>query len=242
MTAHSESCPAAYQWAEKWLSADRFAPYLEACAGDADCAIELYEWNIRLGQVLMGDIAHFEVAFRNACDRAMCDAWGESWLTDPDSPARRPVMRHSSRGTLDANRINRKAVDDALRNLPADHVHGDLVASLTLGFWVHLGDRSRETIIWRTGLYRAWPKGTRRAELQKRLYGILRVRNRIAHNERLFIPKRPELSPSSADANTIELLRDLCPEAHDFLYCGNAKVTSVDRYLAENPAPVRVAL
>jgi hypothetical protein len=75
-----------------------------------------------------------------------------------------------------------------------------------LGFWVHLTDRSRETAIWRTCLYRAWPKGTRRKEFQHLLNGILRVRNRAAHTERLFNPAEAELSSLSAVSAALKLL------------------------------------
>lgn len=54
------------EWAGLWLSEERLAPYLEACGGDADRAVELHEWNISLAQVLMRDVAHREVAMRNA--------------------------------------------------------------------------------------------------------------------------------------------------------------------------------
>lgn len=53
-------------WAEKWLSAERLAPYLGASGGDVERALELYRWNAALGQLLMRDISHFEVALRNA--------------------------------------------------------------------------------------------------------------------------------------------------------------------------------
>ena len=54
------------EWAGLWLSEERLAPYLEACGGDAGRAVELHEWNISLAQVLMRDVAHLEVAMRNA--------------------------------------------------------------------------------------------------------------------------------------------------------------------------------
>ncbi len=31
------------EWAGLWLSEERLAPYLEACGGDADRAVELHE-------------------------------------------------------------------------------------------------------------------------------------------------------------------------------------------------------
>ncbi len=240
--AEDEQAPSALPWAEKWLSAERLTPYLKACGGDAEKALALYEWNSSLAQLLMRDISNFEVALRNACNAAMESSWqGDAhWLLDENSPARRPVMRKSARGILDSNRINRRTIDAAVDGLPKGFSTGNLVAGLTLGFWVHLSDRSREAVIWRSGLYRAWPKGTNRAELQERLYGILRVRNRVAHNERLFDPKRPELSPKKVDTDAIELLGILCPEATDYLYGEGG--APIGKFLNEHPAPVAVEL
>lgn len=240
--AEDEQAPSALPWAEKWLSAERLTPYLKACGGDAEKALALYEWNSSLAQLLMRDISNFEVALRNACNAAMESSWqGDAhWLLDENSPARRPVMRKSARGMLDSNRINRRTIDAAVDGLPKGFSTGNLVAGLTLGFWVHLSDRSREAVIWRSGLYRAWPKGTNRAELQERLYGILRVRNRVAHNERLFDPKRPELSPKKVDTDAIELLGILCPEATDYLYGEGG--APIGKFLNEHPAPVAVEL
>ena len=47
---------AVLMWAEGWLSAERLAPYLEACGGDVDKALDLYRWNVLLGQFLMRDV------------------------------------------------------------------------------------------------------------------------------------------------------------------------------------------
>jgi hypothetical protein len=66
------------------------------------------------------------------------------------------------------------------------------------------------------------------------------VRNRIAHNERLFDPKRNELSPKKVDADAVGLLRVLCPEAADYLYGNDER--PLDAFLADYPAPVKVEL
>lgn len=238
----SESEKAA-SWVKRWLSAERLTPYLAACKDDIRRALELYEWNVALSQVLMRDISHFEVALRNAYDRVLSEIWAGSkhWLIDDDSPARKPVMRKARQGELDANRINRRSIDAVVERLPHDTPSGSIVANLTLGFWVHLSDRSRETTIWRTGLYRAWPKGTRRADLQRSLDGILRMRNRVAHSERLFNPARSQPSPLAVDADLMRLLRDLCPEAAAYLY-GDSEETPVERYVLDHPAPAKVRL
>ena len=230
-------------WAEQWLSAERLAPYLADCGGDVGRALVLYEWNVALGQVLIRDISHFEVALRNAYDRVMSEAWdgGKHWLLDDESPARRPVMRRSAHGELDANRINRKVIDAVVERLSDNAAPGSIVSNLTLGFWVHLSYRSREAVIWRTALYRAWPKGTDRRDLQLRLDGILRVRNRVAHAERLFDPSSPRLSPLVADADAVGLLRALCPEAAGWLY-GDGAMAPVELFCEEHPAPADVGL
>lgn len=149
-------------WAEKWLSSERFAPYLESCGGNAGKALDLYRWNVSLGQFLMRDISYFEVALRNSYNAVMESRWNGDvhWLLDDDSPARRPVVRKSGKGDADANRVNRIIIDKAVNGLPEGFSTGALVAGLTLGFWVHLTDRSREAVIWRTGLDAAWPKGS----------------------------------------------------------------------------------
>lgn len=234
--------PVTRLWVEKWLSAERFAPYLEVCDNNVEKALELYRWNVSLGQFLMRDISYFEVALRNAYNDVMESRWdGDThWLLDDESPARIPVMRKSARGTLDSNRINRRTIDAAVKGLPRDCTIGSLVAELTLGFWVHLTDRSREAVIWRSNLYHAWPKGTNRAELQEKLYGILRVRNRVAHNERLYDPKRNQLSPRKVNADTVYLLKQLIPEIADYLY--ENETAPIEKFLKEHPVPVDVRL
>lgn len=230
------------RWAKRWLSADRLAPYLAACSGDCERALELYEWNISLGQVLMRDVAHLEVALRNAYDRVLSEHWGgpSHWLFDPDSPVRRPILRKSGAGKMrDVNLVNRKAIDTAAGLARGTEDPGKVIASLTLGFWAHMTDRSRERDLWIPILHDAWPRGYDRADLQCRLLAINTVRNRVAHNERLFDPKEPQLSPLAADAGLVELFRALCPEAAAKLHGG---ATPVERFLAESPAPAAVRL
>lgn len=229
-------------WAEKWLSVERFAPYLESCDGDAEKALDLYRWNVSLGQFLMRDISYFEVALRNSYNAVMETCWDGAahWLLDDGSPVRRPVVRKSGRGETDVNRVNRIIIDKTVGGLPKGFSAGSLVAGLTLGFWVHLTDRSREAVIWRTCLYKAWPKGINRAKLQGCLDGILRVRNRIAHNERLFDPKHDQLSPKKVNADAVRLLGQLQPDAADYL--SGAEDATLDEFLERHPAPVDVEL
>lgn len=231
------------EWAERWLSPSRFSSYLSVCGGDVYRALELHEWNLMLGQALMGDIAHFELALRNAYNRVLVERFesGEHWLFDVNSPVTRPIMRKSKAKKLrDVNLVNRRAVADACGRAHDPSNPDQVVAGLMLGFWAHMTDRSRERDLWIPYLHAAWPVGTDRAELNRKLEAINRLRNRVAHNERLFNPGLDGCSPKNIDADIITLFRVLCPEAYRSL-CSDGK-SAVERFLDEYPAPVDVKL
>lgn len=231
------------EWAERWLSRTRFSSYLDVCDNDVGLALELHEWNLMLGQALMGDVAHFELALRNAYDRVLSERFkgDEHWLFDKNSPVTRPIMRKSKVKKLrDANLVNRRAVDDA-RSRAHDCCNPDqVIAGLTLGFWAHMTDRSRERDLWIPYLHAAWPAGTDRAKLNLKLDAVNELRNRVAHNERLFNPSAGGCSPKAVDADIFELFRALCPEAHESFHADGRP--AVERFLEDHPAPVNVRL
>ena len=232
------------EWAERWLSPTRFSTYLDICDGDAEKALELHEWNLILGRELLGDIAHFELALRNAYDRVLTERFEgpEHWLFDANSPVTRPIMRKSKMKKLrDVNLVNRRAVEDARGRAHDPHNPDQVVAGLMLGFWAHMTDRSRERDLWIPYLHAAWPAGTDRAALNLKLDSINKLRNRVVHNERLFNPSESGYSPRLIDTDIAELFRALCPEAHGSLCSADGK-TTVERFLEEHPAPAAVEL
>ncbi|MDR1998612.1 MAG: hypothetical protein LBQ06_01535, partial [Frankiaceae bacterium] len=107
---------AAGGWVEDWLSAPRFARYLSEAGGDRARALAIYEWNLRLGAALMRDVAHVEVAVRNAYDRTMRQHWqgATHWLLDPASPVVAPLWRTWRGRRTDYNTRNRANVADAV--------------------------------------------------------------------------------------------------------------------------------
>ena len=232
------------EWAERWLSPARLSPYLAACDGDIEDAFDLYLWNVGLCKVLVADISHFEVALRNAYDRALREGWGGEghWLLDDASPVRAPIMRTSrSKRLLDVNVANRKAISQAQGRSHDPSDPDQVISNLMMGFWSHLTDRSRERDLWIPYLHAAWPRGINRAELNRTIYAINKVRNRVAHNERLFDPACDAFLPTAVDADIIRLTRDLCPEAAERLY-GEGGKTPVERYVCARPVPANVRL
>lgn len=229
--------------AERWLSSARFSTYLAICDGNADRALELHEWNLMLGRALMGDIAHFELALRNAYDRVLTERFkGKAhWLFDENSPVIRPILRMSKVKKLrDSNLVNRRAIEDA-RGRAHDPLNpNQVVAGLMLGFWTHMTDRSRERDLWIPYLHAAWPTGINRAELNLKLNAVNKLRNRVAHNERLFNSRPCGYSPRAIDADIGELFRALCPDAYEAFYVGGK--SAMERFLEEHSAPAAVEL
>lgn len=225
-------------WVSAWLGAPRFHRYVEACDGHHTTALQLYEWNVVLGQALMRDIAHFEIALRNAYDATMCDVWpGPShWLLDPESPAVTPIWRVRKgtngfkRGT-DVNFKNRKSVDDAIRKCGnANATPGKVIAELSFGFWSHLTTASHEKSLWVPYLHQAYPAGTNRANVDRIIDNLNRVRNRIAHHEPLF-NARPELSPSRTRQGILDILDLIAPRVGLHI----AQTSTVQAVMRENP-------
>lgn len=232
------------RWASAWLSESRFNSYLRLCGGDPDLALRLHEWNLKLGQSLMGDIAHFELALRNSYDRVLRERFsgGGHWLYDENSPVIRPIMRKSKAKILrDVNLVNRRAINDAKSRAHDPSDPNQVVSGLMLGFWAHMTDRSRERDLWIPYLHHAWPAGANRATLNLQLERVNKLRNRVAHNERLFNPGRDGLSPRQIDSEVLSLMGMLCPEAYASTY-GSAGVTTLERFVDANPAPVPVSL
>lgn len=114
-------------WIDAWLGSPRFQKYVDSCEGDRARALALYEWNVTLAQALMRDIAHFEIALRNAYDTAIESRWlgSDHWLLDPESPAVTPIWRVKKdrsglkRGS-DVNYRNRRAVGSSLVEWPVE--------------------------------------------------------------------------------------------------------------------------
>ena len=154
----------------------------------------------------------------------------------------RPIMRKSKAKKLrDVNMVNRRAIDDARGRAHDPANPNQVIAGLMLGFWAHMTDRSRERDLWIPYLHAAWPAGTDRPMLNLQLEAINKLRNRVAHSERLFNPGPDGCSPARVDAEMLALFRALSPEAYEVLY-GNKSKTTLERFLDDHPSPIDVRL
>jgi hypothetical protein len=160
-----------------WISAERFAPFLERAGGDRTLAFDLYLWHARIAGASLTTLHHFEVALRTAIDRQLgADKpqipIEQSWLLDPT--------------TLSPHGIAK--VRDVLARLEREgypREHPQVIAALSFSFWKGLFARRYEQL-WRTRLRYAFPGAGLRREILEPLTNLHLWRNRIAHHDSLL--------------------------------------------------------
>jgi hypothetical protein len=190
------------EWIAYGLSSARFKPYLDRCAGDLGKAERLYWWNVEVSSAFYTPLHCLEDCLRNALHAELAarheraDWWAVAAL---DDDGKQQVATARNKCGPRRGRIG-----------GAD----DIVAELSLGFWVSLLGQRYDQEFWRPALHRAFRPGYtgRRDALHKNLDHLRRFRNRIMHHEPVY-HRRLE-----ADHQRIyELVGYLVPEMVDRL-------------------------
>ena len=162
---------------EKSLSKDRFARYLAAADGDRERAICLYAWNAAVGAAFHAPLQALEVTLRNQTDEHLTKKYGVRWYDQP-------VMNFSEKKLEQLEVVKSKLKDKSTSIYPPN-----VVADLSLGFWVGLFSSDYEKNLWHPALCKAFPYHDgpiKRKKALDRLTKIKRFRNRIAHHEPIF--------------------------------------------------------
>ena len=105
------------------LTPSRLSSYLDATDQNTEDAIDLYDWNTRVGAALYEDISRLEVVFRNTVDDALTDygstqGWQNVWY-------RRTQLfpgQHAYRTRADINTARRRATSQGQRSESHDKV------------------------------------------------------------------------------------------------------------------------
>lgn len=226
-------------WVEAWLSPARFGAYLAAAGGDRRVALDLYEWNATISAAFQHDLAHLEVALRNAYDAAIVantPAGQPHWSSDP-SRLFPPVWRTAQNGTrIDANRAPREQIERATREAGTNAPSGKVVAELTFGFWRYLSTTAHHHPLWIPYLHKAFTPGTSRPAVDQPVGRLHKLRNRVAHHEPLLrrAPVTGVLSLATQhlidrhnDLHTVAKL--ISPELHDYIAAASSTRGGIDQ-------------
>ena len=193
------------------LTRGRLASYVDAADGDFRVAIDLYDWNVRVGASLLEDLGRLEVVFRNAMDAALIaygttQDWPQVWYR------RRRLFqgRHGCRSWNDIEAARRRAT----RGHSTPEIHGKVIAELNFGFWRFMCTEPYLTSLWVPAVATAFPQrpGTGnprrvRADVESRMQRLNFLRNRIAHHEPIH---QRDLARDHAEL--LELIGWICPE------------------------------
>lgn len=174
----------------------RLRSYQRSDRDDIDTVVA-YLWNLRLSEALYPILAIFEVTLRNALHNALTERYGtETWF--------------DRRGLLEDR--DRDEVEDARDRLRRDDVEIDaneIVAHLSLGFWVALLQRHYEDRLWEPEggalLAAVFPHAPGERRDRDELWDICNrarvLRNRVAHYRPVFNQER--LAEDHADTVAI---------------------------------------
>lgn len=226
---------------ENLISPARYQRYRAAARGDTARAARLYMWNCELSAAYWPSIALVEVTIRNAIDIQLCShlgvtrehGWHAEVLADHPRIHLTDKEREKIKKSLDAFDRKNNPPGQPRRVEPTG---GDIVADLSLGFWVSLvgeGIPRRHANVydyfqklWRPFLYKAFPHygpdgrnspGPLRNDL--RTFELLR--NRVAHHEHIFT-----LNHVHNLDNIIDIAGYINPDLADYIR-SNQQVTAV---------------
>jgi len=181
------------------ISAERIGTYLLAAGFDPDRALRLYIWNALVGEAFHLPIQSVEVALRNRISTHLVALFGQDWWKSP--------------AFLNAAGVERaRDIETALRRIKSRGASldtGQVVATLSFGFWAGLLRKRYNPTIWGGRLQAAFPHlppERTRADLERHVKRIADFRNRVWHHEPIL---KADLLAEYAAA--MELLGWLCP-------------------------------
>jgi malonyl CoA-acyl carrier protein transacylase len=185
---------------ERTISNERLKRYLRATGQDVSQALQLYEYNVRLSEVLYGILHGLEVALRNAEHHALTASYGTASWYD----------------TAPLSRYWKAKIIDAKTRPGAAGAPGKIVAELTFGFWVDLIAKHNNNAIWiGKKLSMAFPHtALHRRQIHQRLKTVQLLRNRIAHHEPVLTSAKTLYNGEGtiALAELIECVEWICAE------------------------------
>ncbi len=184
---------------EPTLSPDRLGTYRAAAGYDEDKALLLYLWNAELGQAFHVSIQGVEVALRNCINGAISRRFGADWWQNDAFHVRIDRERKTDLDTA-KRRLQKKGIP--LSN-------GQIVATLSFGFWVGMLGPGFNVHIWSHELRSAFPNlptEKTRDDLAMAARRVASLRNRIGHHEPIF-----KMNLSEEYSAVMELLGWICP-------------------------------
>jgi hypothetical protein len=187
------------------------APYLKAALGDAAQALKIYEENTARSAALYAQLQTFEVVLRNAFDRELSAPFSGlkpscSWFD----------FQQGNTSLLTGDLAEKVAAAKAkiiAKNYKVSH--GQVIATLSFGFWVELTEAKYSQKLWVPfNLYKVFPGAIKRlshSDANNFLKQFRDLRNRIAHHEPIF-----NRDFAKDQDSILTAIRWICPDSADW--------------------------
>ena len=187
-----------YNKLEEIVSKPRLKRYKQACNGNEQQAIKLYNLNVALSQFYYPYLSMFEVAFRNAIDVEMRRYFNnDSWQITENRPDGFVSTLAASGDSYMKQTVNKIFAKYDNR---ATHLH--IISEVSLGFWTRFFKRNYFRLLQGRPIhiFKNATIGIQRTDVSNTLRKIQQYRNRIYHNEPICFVNR------QVDVTAIETL------------------------------------
>ncbi len=186
---------------ERSITRERLTYYLAECGDDLELALRMYELNTRISAAFYGPLQGLEILVRNDMNLRLQAAFGKNW---------------HGLSTINLQQTQISDIQKTIKGIDqAEPTNGAIVAELPFAFWVGLLGPKNENEIWRKSLYKAFanrPRGTERKIVHNALDSIRRLRNRIAHHEKIL-----HRDLRANHATVLEIAGWCCIETRDWI-------------------------
>ncbi len=205
---------------QRTISPERWRTYERAAGFNIESAQRLYLWNAAVGQSFHFPLQTVEVSLRNVIHLALVDIYGQDWSSLPNC---RNTLKPRQADEITKAERRHYSINQSAASTP------QIVASLSLGFWVSLLRRDYNHMIWNTHTQQAFPhlaQGQTMSDVSATGTNIQNLRNRIFHQE-------PLLGNNLMDdySAIIRMIGWICPVMKDWTKSN----TSVPRVIREKP-------
>lgn len=202
------------------VSPERWRTYKLAAGFHEETALRLYLWNAAIGQSFHFPLQTVEVALRNVTHHALCALYGNDWAANLQ--CRHMLGPQCEQDITKSERRHR----NRYRVAPTTP---QIVASLSLGFWVSLLRQGYHGTIWANQSVIAFPHLgplETMADVSSTGTIIQDLRNRIFHQEPLI-----GHNLSGEYSAILKMLGWICPVTRDWA----RQQTSVPKVIRERP-------
>ena len=165
------------------FSSNRLSSYKYDINDTDSIVLERYLYNIEVSKSLYPLLSIFEIYLRNRINQAIETVIKQDWLLQ-ELNQQSILLPNEHKKLLDAKQ---KLTNKGHKNISKD----DLIAELSLGFWIHLCTKRYKTALWhKQGFFRIvfadYPNFSEFDKLSKEfpvLQIMLKLRNRVFHHE-----------------------------------------------------------